>query len=430
MDEKLEQFVALLRRGAAEAATPARPAPPPAAAPRRRAVARAAPPVPSRPHPSLPPPVPSQPHPSLPRPRLSLPRLSPRLLVNLGAGAAAVAVILLAGWLALPRHPAAPAPPSPQAAQLAAPLPSRERVAVVAGKITLPFPTAETDEQGEMSAPDPGEAPEPPPLAGAGTVKLAALPPPVPPARPGEPAWLRFAVPAPAAEGRPRIAIVIDDLGLDKKRSERAITLPGPLTMSFLPYATDLPRLTEAAHQAGHELLVHVPMEPMSRAEDMGPNGLAVSLGADEVLRRLRWDLGRFDGYVGINNHMGSRFTSDAASMTPVMEELKARGLLFLDSRTSGSSAGIEVARKLGVPHAGRDVFLDNEINAPAIAAQLAEVEQLARRHGSAIAIGHPHDATLDQLTTWLATLGAKGFELVPLSAIVKEQTPGRGGTG
>jgi uncharacterized protein len=308
----------------------------------------------------------------------------------------------------------------------AAPLPSPQRVPVIAGKITLPFPVAEPDEQAEMTAPDPGEtvaAPPPP------ATRLAALAP-RPPARPGEPAWLRFAVPAPLTRGRPHIAIVIDDLGLDRKRSERAIALPGPLTMSFLPYASDLPRLTEAAHRAGHELLVHVPMEPISRAEDMGPNGLAVDLGAEEVLRRLRWDLARFDGYVGINNHMGSRFTSDAGSMTPVMEELKARGLLFLDSRTAGSSIGAELARKLGVPHATRDVFLDNEINAAAVAAQLAEVEQLARRHGSAVAIGHPHDVTLDQLTAWLASLPGKGFVLVPLSAIVKEQAPGRGATG
>ncbi|MGO8915317.1 MAG: divergent polysaccharide deacetylase family protein, partial [Stellaceae bacterium] len=362
-------------------------------------------------------------------PSPSLPASRRRLWLGLGGVAAALAAIALIVW------PAPPRPSAPLARQAAAPvqaaaaLPSPERVPVIAGKITLPFPVAEPDEQGEMTAPDPGEAPEPPPLQAAGPTKLAALRPP-PSARQGEPAWLRFAVPAPVSEGRPRIAIVIDDVGLDKKRSERAITLPGPLTLSFLPYASDLPRLTEAAHRAGHELLVHVPMEPISRAEDMGPNGLAVNLGADEVLRRLRWDLDRFDGYVGINNHMGSRFTSDAASMTPVMEELKARGLLFLDSRTIGSSTGIELARRLGVPHAARDVFLDNEITAPAIAAQLAEVEQLARHHGSAIAIGHPHDVTLDQLTAWLASLRGKGFVLVPLSAIVKEQMPGRGGTG
>jgi polysaccharide deacetylase 2 family uncharacterized protein YibQ len=162
-------------------------------------------------------------------------------------------------------------------------------------------------------------------------------------------------------------------------------------------------------------------MEPMSHAESMGPNGLTVGLAHDELLRRLRWNLDRFEGYVGINNHMGSRFTHDAASMTPVMEELRARGLLFLDSRTIANSAGVALARQIGVPHAARDVFLDNENSAVAVTAQLAVVEQIARRHGSAIAIGHPHDATIEQLRFWLAGLANRGFTLVPVSAIVRE---------
>jgi hypothetical protein len=252
--------------------------------------------------------------------------------------------------------------------------------------------------------------------------KLAAVTP-----APDEPAWLRFAVPVAPADGRPRIAVVIDDLGPDRKRTERAILLPGPLTLSFLAYANDLPRLGEEAHRAGHELLVSVPMEPMSGAEDMGPNGLTVGLDRDELLRRLRWNLDRFTGYVGINNHMGSRFTRDAAGMTPMMEELRARGLLFLDARTIGNSAGVETARRLGVPHAARDVFLDSGSDPSAIGAQFAEVERIARRHGSAVAIGHARGATIEQLDAWLASLPGKGFTLVPVSAIAREHWHGGG---
>ena len=238
-----------------------------------------------------------------------------------------------------------------------------------------------------------------------------------------QPAWLRYAVaPPPAMRGRARVAIVIDDLGMDRRRTERTIALKGPLTLSFLAYADDLPHLTEAAHRAGHELLVHVPMEPMSRAEDMGPNGLAVALSHDELMRRLRWDLDRFDGYVGINNHMGSRFTSDAPAMTAIMAELKARGLLFIDSRTIASTVAAEVAQRLGVPNASRDVFLDNESDATAVGERLAVLEATARRHGSAIAIGHPHDGTLAELTLWLDKLDSKGLVLVPVSTIVKER--------
>lgn len=253
--------------------------------------------------------------------------------------------------------------------------------------------------------------------------ETAALPLPEPPAaRNSPPPWLRFAVASPPADGRARVAIVIDDLGMDRRRTERTIALKGPLTLSFLAYAEDLPHLTEMARRAGHELLVHVPMEPMSRSENMGPNGLAVGLSKDELLRRLRWDLGRFEGYVGINNHMGSRFTSDAASMTPVMEELKARGLLFLDSRTIASTTGSALAQRMGVPNAARDVFLDNEANANGITERLAVVEATARRNGMAIAIGHPHDATLAQLAIWLDSFARKGLVLVPVSAIVRER--------
>jgi hypothetical protein len=145
-------------------------------------------------------------------------------------------------------------------------------------------------------------------------------------------------------------------------------------------------------------------------------------MGNAEVLQRLRWDLTRFDGYVGINNHMGSRFTGDAEALQPVMQELHQRGLLFIDSRTVAHSAGAEVAGEYGVPHAARDVFLDDEASASAIAARLAELERVARRNGSAIAIGHPHDQTLEALRTWLRDLATKGFVLVPVSAIVKER--------
>jgi uncharacterized protein len=119
---------------------------------------------------------------------------------------------------------------------------------------------------------------------------------------------------------------------------------------------------------------------------------------------------------------MGSRFTSDVQGMTAVMEELKVRGLLFIDSRTIASTVAAERAQRLGVPNASRDVFLDNERDATAVAERLAVLEARARRQGSAIAIGHPHDGTLAELTLWLDTLASKGLVLVPVSAIVKER--------
>lgn len=238
---------------------------------------------------------------------------------------------------------------------------------------------------------------------------------------PYPPAWQRFAVPVAASGARPMIAIVLDDLGLNRAGTRRAIALPGPLTLSFMTYAEDLGRMTAAARAAGHELMLHVPMEPEGRGYDPGPNVLSDSLGAMELRDRLNWDLGRFDGFVGINNHMGSRFSTSPEGMSVVMRALRAHGLLFLDSVTSPASVGAAMAERAGVPFARRDIFLDNAWNdRAAIARQLDRVERLARTRGYAVAIGHPHRATLDVLADWLPKARRRGFELVPVSAIVR----------
>jgi uncharacterized protein len=248
----------------------------------------------------------------------------------------------------------------------------------------------------------------------------APRPPVAVPSPAARPAWLRFAVPVPPIGDRPRIAIVIDDLGLDRRRTAAVIGLPGPLTLSFMTYARDLPEQTEAARRAGHELLLHVPMQPLDRREDPGPNALTVAMSADEIKRALDWGLDRFGGFIGINNHMGSRFTADPRGMAVVMAELRRRGLAFLDSKTTAASVGIREAVADGVPHAVRDVFLDDDLQRTAIARQLALVERVARRTGSAVAIGHGHDPTIAALRVWLSGLPAKGLALVPLTAVVE----------
>jgi len=301
--------------------------------------------------------------------------------------------------------------------------------------IKKPAPTVAAIPPAYKPAPPAAVAPattSPPSVTPEASPKTAALPPSttvLPPAaaplaaitppRAAAPPWLRNATPAPPVGAAPRIAIVIDDCGLDRPRTERAIELPAAVTLSFLPYANDLPAQTEAARRRGHELLVHVPMEPINARLDMGPNGLAVDLPREEVLRRLRWDLGRFDGYVGINNHMGSRFTTDRQAMSWVIGELRSRGLMFLDSRTIAGSVGESLASADDVPYAGRDVFLDDDRTADAVEARLMDAEAVARKKGAAIAIGHPHDATLLALNRWIAELPRSGIVLVPLTAVV-----------
>jgi polysaccharide deacetylase 2 family uncharacterized protein YibQ len=233
--------------------------------------------------------------------------------------------------------------------------------------------------------------------------------------------WRRNALPFRDLNSRPLIAIVIDDVGLDRPHSKRAWELPGPLTMSFLPYARGLREQARAARAHGQELMLHLPMEPGGRA-DPGPNALLVSLSDAELKHRVTMALDSFDGYVGVNNHMGSRFTAFRPGMETVLRQFKARGLLFLDSRTSAQSVGDQLAHELGVPSVARNVFLDDDGALDAVRRRLAETETVARRQGFAVAIGHPHEATIHALAEWLPTVAAKGFALAPLSAVLRKR--------
>lgn len=248
------------------------------------------------------------------------------------------------------------------------------------------------------------------------TMKLALKP-----GAEGRMAALQQIMPASGpASGIGRIAIVIDDMGLSVARAAQAAALPGPLTLAYLPYADGLPAQTRAARERGHELLVHLPMQPSNATVNPGPQAMLAGLSQPELDQRLAWNLSRFSGFVGVNNHMGSAYTGSAELMRPVLSQLSERGLFFLDSRTTPHSAARDVSVELGLPYAERDVFLDNHRSAEYVGLQLAQTEELARRYGSAVAIGHPHAETLDMLARWLPTLKARGFELVPVSDIVK----------
>jgi polysaccharide deacetylase 2 family uncharacterized protein YibQ len=245
------------------------------------------------------------------------------------------------------------------------------------------------------------------------------------------PAWRRYAVPAPDTGGKPMIAIVIDDMGSNREVSGEVIQLPAPITVSFFPWVQRLERQAEVARAAGHEIMAHVPMEPQARSQDPGPNYLGMSQSAQEIRDRLRWNLDKFDfGIVGINNHMGSRFTSSGPGMGVVMAELLKRQMLFLDSRTTRDSVGAQMAAEFGLPYAVNDLFLDNEVSAEGVLRRLDELEERARRKGSAIAIGHPHRETVAALRAWIPRVEKRGFVLVPLSAVVKHQMTRRAAAG
>jgi polysaccharide deacetylase 2 family uncharacterized protein YibQ len=213
------------------------------------------------------------------------------------------------------------------------------------------------------------------------------------------------------------VAIVMDDLGPDATATRQAILLPSAITLSFLPYARDVAEQARAATARGHEVIVHVPMEPLGR-EYPGPRALRVGLSAAQNRRRLSWDLSRVPGADGINNHMGSRFTADRAALVPVLGLLSKTKDFFFDSRTTAKTQVVTLTRSFGILSAGRDVFLDDVQRRKYILGQLRQLLQLAERNGVAIAIGHPHAVTLQAVTWWIAHY--PGLHLVTLRTAVR----------
>jgi polysaccharide deacetylase 2 family uncharacterized protein YibQ len=230
---------------------------------------------------------------------------------------------------------------------------------------------------------------------------------------------VKSAVAPEAMPALPLIAIVIDDCGVDELHTRMAMALPASMTLAFLPYGGASSSLSRQAHLAGHEIIVHLPMEPKG-GENPGPMALTDGLGAAEITERLDWALSRVSDYDGANNHMGSRFTASREALLPVMQELSARKLFFLDSRTTADTQAEKLAREMGLLTGARDIFLDNDDTAPAVEHELASLENQARSRGSAIAIGHPHTETLAALKIWSQTVEARGFRLVPLRVVLE----------
>lgn len=236
--------------------------------------------------------------------------------------------------------------------------------------------------------------------------------------------YLRGAAPAvpprPApVERKPRVALVIDDLGYQLEPAQELLSLGLDLTLSILPHAPQSARIAEMARRAGREVLVHLPMEPNSYPSlDPGPGRLLVSMDAVQLAASTRKSLASVPGAAGANNHMGSLFTANAPGMRAVLGVLKDQGLFFLDSATSPQSLALSEARRLGVPAARRNLFLDHEQSYRAVSRQLERLLKLAGRQDGLIAIGHPHQATIRALKDFAPRL-KRSLDLVPVSELV-----------
>jgi uncharacterized protein len=220
-----------------------------------------------------------------------------------------------------------------------------------------------------------------------------------------------------------RLAIIIDDIGYNLAQSERAARLPGQFTLAVLPFTPYGNQVARLAQERGKELMLH---QPMSNLKDMplGRGALTNGMGREAVQATVRANLASLPLVRGLNNHMGSKFTQDAQAMGWVMEELAARKLYFIDSRTSPLTQAQTAAERSGIPSGKRDVFLDDVIEPAEIRHQLNRAFQLAHKQGSAIAIGHPYPATMQVLENIQPLLEQANVRLVFAS-----QLTGRGRT-
>lgn len=218
----------------------------------------------------------------------------------------------------------------------------------------------------------------------------------------------------------PKIIIVFDDVGLDRAAFDVIMELPGPVTLSFLPYANGIEDMSRRARERGDAILAHVPMEP-NGVVDPGPDALLAGMSPDELVEALDRNLARVPSAIGVNNHMGSRLTRDQEAMETVLSALDARGLFFLDSVTTSGTAVRSAGRETGVVTIARDVFLDAEAGQDEVIRQLAQVETIARETGYAIAICHPRVDTLAAIGPWLTSAPSRGFELATVDTIMPD---------
>lgn len=220
-----------------------------------------------------------------------------------------------------------------------------------------------------------------------------------------------------------RVAIVIGGLGLSQTGTQYAIRqLPEEVTLAFAPQGNSLQRWMQAARQRGHELLMQVPLEPFDYPRvDPGRHTLTLEGGAEKNKADLFWTLSRITNYTGVMNYMGARFTADAAALTPIMQEIGRRGLLYLDDGTSARSQADAVAQAQATPFTAADLTIDAVQERGEILKKLDELERIARARGSAIGTGSAFGVTVDAVFAWANEAKARGIEIVPVSALVRD---------
>ncbi len=239
------------------------------------------------------------------------------------------------------------------------------------------------------------------------------------------------APPNPAQRGgfrvKGRIALIIRGLGVNADLTARAIeAMPAQVALGFVPYGEKLTDWTQHARSRRHDVLIQIPLEPEDYPDtNPGPHTLLTSLSIDENLERLDWLLDRFDGISGVTNYLGDKFAAAPGALAPVLMELKARKLIYLDDGKAANPTARQIARQISLDYGVADGMIDEASRSPeAIKEALEKVEAVARSEGKAIAIGHAHGATLNALQNWIAGLREKGLVLDTLARVLAAPPP------
>jgi uncharacterized protein len=240
--------------------------------------------------------------------------------------------------------------------------------------------------------------------------------------RPAE-AYARAPTPSAGRKGGPRIAIVLTGLGTSANLTRQAIEqLPGPVTLAFQPYAPDVERSAASARAQGHEVLLQTPMEPFDYPDnDPGPQTLLTSISPEQNMDRLYWLMSRFQGYVGIVNYMGARFTSTEQVLAPVLREATKRGLIYVDDGSSPRSLAPQIAGANNLPFAKAEITIDAVPSASHIDGALARLEAAARERGSVVGIAVAAPASIERIALWAKAAEGRGFVLVPISTLANK---------
>ena len=231
--------------------------------------------------------------------------------------------------------------------------------------------------------------------------------------------------PSPAVSGPisgtgPRVAIIIDDCGYNVNRCKQFLAMPIPITISILPMTPHGKELETDAVAAGKSVMLHLPMEADSPLAHPGQGAIMTAMSDAEVVAQVEADLASVPDVPGANNHMGSKATSDPRVMRDVLQVFQKHHLFFIDSMTSYTTVAATTARALGIPTAQRDVFLDDSRDLQYIEGQFAQLQRVALKRGSAIAIGHPFDTTAQALKEAIPEMQAAGITFVTARSLVK----------